>query len=83
MRFVIPYDVLSGNMYVLGHDIRLNFDSADSANGTIIAMDHMFGYQDVSVIGTRAIPEFPLAMPVLAISIFSLLVFYRFQLEGK
>lgn len=83
IRLVIPYDVLSGNMYVLGHDIRLNFDSADSANGTIIAMDHMFGYQDVSVIGTRAIPEFPLVMPVLAISIFSILLFYKFHHENR
>jgi hypothetical protein len=79
MRLVIPYDLLSGNMYVLGDDVRLNFDSASSANGTIIALDHMFVYPDVSVIGTRAIPEFPSAVPALLIGIVSIIAFYRIK----
>jgi len=79
---IFPHDLMNGSFTLLvnGHKQDLtenNFvQTPDYYHFTLFPKDE---HVNLEIIGTKSIPEFPLVLPILLISITSLIVFHRMK----
>jgi hypothetical protein len=90
LEVLVPYELLGDPYTVLTDGETVNLGKT-SLSGNI-SKDQTFAavriplddsVSHIEIIGTSVIPEFPLAVPVLATGIVSLFVFFRLQASGK
>ena len=76
----IPKPLLSGNMTVMmDGQVMSQSDiiETDAQDHTTLEINYHHSTHQIDIIGTNAVPEFPLAIPVFLASIVSLIAFYR------
>ena len=82
----IPSKLLNGNFSVLTDGEKREFDIQKTENDSKLSflLDYPASNErKIEIVGTQAIPEFPLSIPILAVSIGSLIVFYQMKLRNR